>query len=65
MPKGNKRTQMRQRKDVKIATRVDAELAKEFEKIVEAQDFTKALVLRRCIKEYVKKHKQEVKMDGK
>jgi|GEM_PF-7130849 len=47
-------------KDVKIATRVDAALAQEFQKIVQAQDLTRAQVLRRCIREYVKNYQKEV-----
>jgi metal-responsive CopG/Arc/MetJ family transcriptional regulator len=50
-------------KEARIATRIDAQLAAKFEKIVEEQDLTKSQVLRRCIKEYVKKHEQEVKRD--
>ncbi len=56
---------MKTNKDARIATRLESSLAEEFDKLASEQDLSRAQLMRRLIREYVNKHKQEVEMKEK
>lgn len=45
-------------KTVSIHIRVDEDLAAEFKRVCDSQDFTQSLIIRQLMKEYLAKNKQ-------
>ncbi len=51
--------------DEKLYIRLPKDLKEEFIKVLVEQDYTASQVLRRCIKDYINKYKEESSKEGK